>query len=162
MKFHCVPKPLSRSCDTLQRKFLTPSPPPPLRIQDAKSFQSTGHLDPDPNVTDGDDEAAPSEEYKVIKMKPERWYKIEYPGRDGPLAYYSISICNICNRHNTKGKVSRIMKIFKRNKETDEYVDPKAYSDKFLETLKKKFILPTDESQVSGTWKSEQSGSSDV
>ena len=169
MKFHCVPKPLTRSCDTLQRKFFTPSPPLPTKIQDSKGYQSTGNLNPESpaSSTNSGKESEPESDnesggYKVVKMRPERWYKIDYPSRDGPLAYYSVSICNICNRHNTKGKVSRFMKIFKRNKETDEYVDPKAYSLKFLDAMKKKFVLPPDESQVSGTWDSEQSESSVV
>lgn len=141
MKFHCVPKPLTRSCDTLQRKSVTPSPSPaPIRIQDGKGFQSTGNLDPSL-----DKDASEDSEYKFVKMRPDRWYKIEYPGEEGPLAYYSVSICNICNRHNTKGKVSRFMKIFKRNKETDEYVDPKAYATKFLETFKKKFVVSSED-----------------
>lgn len=171
MKFHCVPKPLTRSCDTLQRKSYTPSPPLPSKIQDSKGYQSTGNLNPEQTTAPSSTSSSREPEsecdsecggYKVVKMRPERWYKIDYPSRDGPLAYYSVSICNICNRHNTKGKVSRFMKIFKRNKETDEYVDPKAYSLKFLDAMKKKFVLPPDESQVSDTWSNEQSESSDI
>ena len=155
MKFHCVPKSLYRSCDTLQKKSLTPSPPIPHKKQSGRSQQNrhstSGSENPTPDPdTDVDVGTGPTK-YKVVKMKPERWHKIDYPGREGPLAYYSISICNICNKHNTKSKLSRFMQVFKRNKETDDFVDPEAYSDKFLETLKKKFVLPPDESQSSET-----------